>query len=170
MRSVKVNQTFPGRKLNLSIFNPQHGASLVEVVVSLGILLIVLVGILGLFLYCSALIEISGGNSDSLSEAQSKMSEILNYSYDFITTDYSATGTPGNKFDLVQRVGKGLITIDSTNSNLLKIEIVVSWRNKNNRVVGEDSNLNGVLDGGEDQNGNGKLDSPITLVTLRARR
>ena len=41
---------------------------------------------------------------------------------------------------------------------------------RSNRVIGEDKNLNGTLDGGEDSNANGRLDSPGQILTLMAQR
>ncbi|MCM8832168.1 MAG: prepilin-type N-terminal cleavage/methylation domain-containing protein [Candidatus Omnitrophica bacterium] len=49
--------------------------------------------------------------------------------------------------------------------NLVFVEVVVCYR-AGNRVIGEDVNLNGVLDSGEDVNNDGKISSPITLSTF----
>lgn len=42
---------------------------------------------------------------------------------------------------------------------------MVCYREKN-RIIGEDANLNGVLDAGEDDNENGELDSPAHIETV----
>lgn len=55
--------------------------------------------------------------------------------------------------------------VSGTLDDALKITVVVSVKAKN-RVVGEDQNLNGSLDGTEDTNNNGILDSPISLTTI----
>ncbi|MBI5554451.1 MAG: prepilin-type N-terminal cleavage/methylation domain-containing protein [Elusimicrobia bacterium] len=44
---------------------------------------------------------------------------------------------------------------------LLEVVITVCWRAKDGRIIGEDTNLNGVLDAGEDMNANSELDSPV---------
>ena len=109
--------------------------------------------------------------TNALTDAQSKLEEMRSDTFSQITTDYSSGGTPGNTFNLTQGNGKGVIYIDSSNSTLLTITIVVSWQNnQDRRIIGEDLNLNGVLDAGEDTDGNGKLSSPVTLVGLIASR
>jgi hypothetical protein len=50
-----------------------------------------------------------------------------------------------------------------------KIRIVACWRNQNGRVIGEDKNLNGTLDAGEDLDGNGLIDSPAVIESYVAR-
>jgi hypothetical protein len=56
-------------------------------------------------------------------------------------------------------------TISAYLTDALMITVVVSAKAKN-RVVGEDQNLNGLLDGAEDTNNNAVLDSPISLTTM----
>ena len=146
------------------------GFSLAEALVTLGLVVVIVTGVLQLFIYCAVLSELSGKMTGVVSEAQAKVEEIFNHSYTLITTDYASGGSPGNTFDLTQATGKGIILIDSSNADLLQIEVVVSWRNRNNRIIGEDKNLSGSLDTGEDANGNGRLDSPVSLVTWIARR
>lgn len=46
----------------------------------------------------------------------------------------------------------------------------VFYRFGNGQLIGEDTNMNGDLDGGEDSNSNGQLDSPIAFHTLVARK
>lgn len=57
-------------------------------------------------------------------------------------------------------------------SDLLKVEVVVCFA-AGKRIIGEDTNLNGVLDSGvdsnEDLNDDKKIGSPIDLVTLIKR-
>ena len=146
------------------------GFSLVETLVALGILVVVLGGLLQLFIYCSLLSESAKNMTFALSEAQGKVEEIRDHNYAAIAADYAAAGTPGSTFNLTQCTGMGIVRIDSSNADLLQIEVIVSWRNHNNRVIGEDTNLNGTLDTGEDANGNGKLDSVVSLVSLMAKR
>ena len=54
------------------------------------------------------------------------------------------------------------------NPSLLDVHIAACW-NARGRVVGEDRNCNGVLDPGEDDNGNGWMDSPVMVSTRVAR-
>jgi len=49
---------------------------------------------------------------------------------------------------------------------LLEVILTVSWKQRDGRIIGEDLNLNGILDAGEDANSNGRLDSPSELRSL----
>jgi len=106
----------------------------------------------------------------AISEAQSKLDEIRNSNYDLITTDYISGGTPGNTFETTQPTGIGSIYINDSNPDLFEITIVICWRTKSGRIVGADLNLNGELDAGEPDDGDGILDSLATLITNIARR
>ena len=147
-----------------------RGFTLVEVLVSALIMGSIIVGLLQLFIYCSLLSEMSGNITIATSEAQSKMDEIRNTTFSLITTNYPS----GTSFNLNQITGKGVIYIDSTtapaNSNLYRIKISVSWRNKNGRVIGSDKNLNGAIDAGEALDSDGNLDSLVKLVSYVANR
>ena len=148
-----------------------EGFTLVEILITSTILIIVIVGLIQLFIYCSILSESTGNLSVALTEGQAKIEEIRNHDYSLTSTDYASSGTPGNKFSLTQVTGKGVIYINSSNSDLLQVDIVVCWiNNQNDRVIGEDLDLDGVLDAGEDVNGNGRFDSPVTLVTNIAKK
>jgi hypothetical protein len=64
---------------------------------------------------------------------------------------------------------EGVVEVsDTTYSDLKRVRLTVSFRSRN-RVIGEDSNLNGILDAGEDSNGNGRLDSPAEVISLIAK-
>ena len=43
----------------------------------------------------------------------------------------------------------------------LLVTVSFSWRESGGRIIGEDLNLNGRLDAGEDKNGNGIIDSVV---------
>lgn len=143
--------------------DPQAGVSLLEVLVAAGILVIVLVGLFRLFIYCQELADLGRNMTLAVAEAQGKMEEIRNHPYADITADYASGGTPGNTFNLTQVNGKGVITIDASNNKLLGIKVVVCWQNHNGRVIGDDKDLDGVVDAGD---ANGVIDS---LVTIESR-
>lgn len=159
-----------GVKILGKINSTQKGFTLVEVLVSAAMLVIVVLGVSQLFVYCSLLTDTSGNLTIAMSEAQSKMDEIRNSTYSTIATNYASGGSSGNTFDLTQTTGKGAIYIDSSNTSLLQVKITVSWRDRNRRIVGEDLDLDGALDGGEDTNSSGQLDSPATIICLIAQR
>lgn len=150
--------------------NNKRGFSLLELMFVIAILVVVIAGMIRLFIYTSTQVDIAGRKTIALSQAQNKLEEIRNHDFDLITADYGSGGTPGNTFDLSLINGKGVIYINSSNSELLTLEIVVSWRNKYNRIIGEDLDLDGALDAGEDINSNGKIDSGIEVISFVTRR
>lgn len=149
----------------------KKGFTLIEILVALFVLVIGILGTLQLFNYCAYLAEMSGNTNYVIDQAQSNIDEMRSTSFSLIATNYASGGTPGNTFALTSPTAKGVITIDSSTADLLTVEINVSWKNeRNDRIIGEDLDLDGVLDAGEDVNGNGKLDSPVKLITLIARK
>ncbi len=82
----------------------------------------------------------------------------------------SATGLCAGTFNLSQVTGQGAIYINTSNPDLLEVEVVISWQDKYGRIIGEDTDLDGTLDTGEDQDSNNRLSSPVTLTTLIAER
>lgn len=65
---------------------------------------------------------------------------------------------------------EAISTVTKIEEDLMDVTVTVFYRSKNGRMVGEDKNLNNVLDAGEDSNNNGALDSPIILKTMVARK
>lgn len=53
---------------------------------------------------------------------------------------------------------------------MYQADITVSWRQRNGRIVGADTDLDGVLDSGEDTDGNGILDSPVHITAILTNR
>ncbi len=146
------------------------GFTLVELMIVAGILAVVFTGMLNLFIFTSVQAEMAGNKTLAISAAQDKLEEIRDHDYDDIVIDYAGGGTPGNTFNTVGLTGKGAVYVNSSNTELLVIKVVVSWRNKYNRLIGEDADLDGVLDVGEDLDSNGELSSPITLISMITRR
>jgi len=139
-----------------------QGFSLVELLVVVGILSVVILGLIQTFLLGSVLADLSHRKTIALGEAQDKLEEVLNHTFSLITTDYSS---PNNTFNLSQITGKGVTTVTALSANLLQVDVVVAFQYRNGRVYGEDRDLDGVLDAGEDVNGNGALDSGVKVTT-----
>jgi type II secretory pathway pseudopilin PulG len=56
-------------------------------------------------------------------------------------------------------------------SNLKEVRVIVCWKQRVGRIIGEDINLNGVLDPGEDVGGHpNELDSPCEIISAFAKR
>lgn len=146
------------------------GFTLMELLVTVGILALVLTSMMQLLIYASTLSEMGGSKTLAVKEAQDKMEEIRRHAFGSIAADYSSGGTPGNTFTLSTLTGEGLIEIEGGASSLLTIDVSVCWEDKYDRVLGEDRNLNGTLDPGEDADGDDKIDCPIHFRTMVAER
>jgi len=95
------------------------------------------------------------------------MEEIKKMSFDSL----SLGGKPFNLTDygFVYSESKGRVEVSNTPySDLKRIRLIGCFKSRQ-RIIGEDKDLDGILDTGEDSNGNGRLDSPLEIVTLIAR-
>ena len=98
--------------------------------VSAMILSTVIVGMMQLFIYTSILMELSGDKITAMNEAQSTMDQIRNTNFSSLATTYPS----GTTFTLPsQLTGNGVITLDTTDSNLYGVTITVTWQNKKGR-------------------------------------
>jgi prepilin-type N-terminal cleavage/methylation domain-containing protein len=141
------------------------GFTLLELAITAAILGLAACGIFSL-LISSATLADSAGNITIMSNVAKQEFEnnIQRANFDTLNT-YSRL--PPNV-----PAGTSLVCYvqDHPTVNDIKIvRIVVSYRGKSNRVIGEDQNLNGVLDGGEDRDANGRLSSLCEMTTFVAR-
>ena len=141
------------------------GFTLVELMVATLILVAVLVGLLASYVACLDLTDLAKNTSTAINIAQSKIEDIKNDTYVQIKADYNNV-----PFNVTGLTGKGVSYVDDTNPDLLEVTVTVCWRQKNGRIIGEDTNLNGQLDAGEDKDSDGQIDSIVTLVTMIAKR
>ena len=143
----------------------ERGFTLVEVMLAVAIAAVALCGILATYAACFTLIRTSKNASIATSAAQGLLDEIRNTSFPLIKSTYNGTNFTVNNMPL----NRGIVYVDDSNPELLKVTISVCWK-QGNIVVGEDKNLNGSLDTGEDANSNGIIDSPVELTTLIVNR
>ncbi|MDD4899686.1 MAG: type II secretion system protein [Candidatus Omnitrophica bacterium] len=143
-----------------------RGFSLVEIVVAVGILAFALCAILAAYVSFFVLSNTSKNINIASNAALSLMEEIRSTSFFQIYNTYNGLNFTLN--DIPQ--SRGVVYVNNTNPELLEVTVSVCWRQQNNRVIGEDLNLNGVLNAGEDTNGNGIIDSPVELVTRIANK
>ncbi|MFH1479172.1 MAG: type II secretion system protein [Candidatus Omnitrophota bacterium] len=140
------------------------GFTLIELTTAAAIVVIALSGLLMLFARLSSMNE----NANNLTLAniaiQDKMEEIKNFNFDTILATYNNTRFEPDGFAADQ--ADGWIKVNQFSPGLLQVYISVSWRESSNRVIGEDKNLNGQLDGGEDLDSDNLLSSPARLITL----
>jgi len=147
------------------------GFTLVELVITVGTTLIAVLGSIQLFTYCMWQSENAGNLTSSMQEAFAKVEEIRATPYgDIMTTFGPPAGQTSRSFTPTRVQGLGIIYVNEVSPDLLQVEVVVNWQERGRYVVGEDQNLNGILDGGEDGDGNGRISSPASLVTLLTRR
>lgn len=135
------------------------GFTLVELLVASGLLIIVVTGLLLSYIRALELNEISRNSSIAVQAGRTRMDTIKNTAFDQVKATYNNV-----TFNIGGLNGKGISYVDDTNPKLLKITIPISWKQKNGRLFGEDADLDGVLDAGEDKNANGLLSSPVEIV------
>ncbi len=151
-------------KRKQTIQKNKSGFTLVELMVSVGILTMVFAGALLTYLKGMELSEMSRNATIAISEAKGRMEQIKSTQFDQLV----------NSFDNVSFAPQATITggIGTSNVTLInggaeaQVRVAFCWREKNGRVVGEDANLNGLLDGAEDINNNGFMDSPVLLQEI----
>jgi len=139
--------------------------TLAEVLLAIAILIVAVSTILVTYLACFVLIDTVKNINIATSAAQGVIEEIRSTPFTQIVTDYSGLNFVLN--DIPE--SRGVVYVDDTNPELLEVTVSVCWKHRN-RVIGEDRNLNGVLDAGEDANGNAIIDSPVELTTRIANR
>lgn len=145
------------------------GFTIVEVLIATVVLTVALVSILGLFTYSLALTESQESLTIAQYEAQRQLETIKADDYSTIRASYTDSGAiQENQFTLTDSTGMGAVyaeELPDSSNRLMRIKVVVCYQQKN-RVIGEDRDLDGILDNGEDANGNGELDSPAQIETV----
>ncbi len=138
------------------------GFTLAELMVATVILVFAFAGTMVTFIRCMELNDMSRNTSLAVRAIETRMSLIKDTAFNQILANFNNVAfqdvTVGNN-------GRGVSYVDNTNPNLLVITITYCWQQKNGRIVGEDTDLDGAIDGGEDVNGSGMLDSPVQIVS-----
>ncbi|MDP8259733.1 MAG: hypothetical protein P9L96_01810 [Candidatus Gygaella obscura] len=138
--------------------------TLVEFLIAMVIMTAAIFSLLAAHFSIIVLNETSRNVTLATQESQAKLEELKNIAFDALSV-YDDTSF--DVFNFASNDAKGHIDVDSTVYNdLMRVHISVSWKQRTDRVVGEDMNLNGMLDTGEDKNGNGELNSPADLITF----
>jgi len=143
------------------------GFSLVEVLFSAAILAFALCGLLVTQIGLLSLGDISRQHILATNAVQAELEEIKNTPFSSLadSTFYVNGFSNGN--------ARGRVEVSATSygaTELKLVRILVSFRHRGNRIVGEDVNLDGQFQAlTEDQNGNNRMDSPVEAVTLVAK-
>ncbi len=141
------------------------GFTLMEVMLGVWILAFALCAILVTYISCSLLVATSKNMNTATNAALGLVEQIRSSTFADIMDDYNEINFIVN--DMASN--RGAVYIDDTNPELLEVTISVCWL-QGDKVIGEDLDLDGVLDAGEDVNGNGIIDSPVELITRIANR
>lgn len=162
--------------------NKNAGFTLIEVVAGALILSVALLSTLSLLSHSINLPQANQNSILAIHQAEKKLEEICVDDYLTIAqqytnrasghyylkeTPFSITGLNGMGCVYAEQLPKisGGVEIRPSDEQLIRMKVVVCYREKN-RIIGEDANLNGVLDAGEDDNENGELDSPAHIETV----
>lgn len=146
--------------------NSLKGLTLFELAISIAIFVIAACGILSLFISLSTLTESAGNVSIMSNLARGEMEGSVMVA-DFETLNSYALLPPAVPANTSLTC---YVQDHPTINNVKQALVVVSYRQKSSRVIGEDRNLNGILDAGEDTNGDGRLSSLCELATFVIRK
>lgn len=148
--------------LKRKIHNAVSAMTLVELLIATLIMVPVCIAVMYVFLQCMEYNDLARNTSTALRVCQKTLTQMETTSFDQIAATYHQ-----QSFTSTDLSGRGVTYVDSSDPNYLKLTASFSWRQKNGRILGEDKDLDGVIDAGEDQNSNGMLDSPIMLTTYK---
>ena len=156
----------------------KSGLSLVELMVSAAILAFCLCSLLASYIGSLALGNTARNYTLAVNAAQDRIEELRNSGYDNVHEGTAVSVPVGftNSTGMMRTDVYSLATVNNfvniTYGDLKSIRVVVCWKDKGNRFIGEDNGrgsgiaLNGILDGTEDVNSNGLLDSAVEVYTF----
>jgi|TARA_B100000315_G_scaffold240601_1_gene260597 prepilin-type N-terminal cleavage/methylation domain-containing protein len=144
----------------------KKGFSMIELMIGVAILVFALTALLASYANMFLLSDVARDNSIATNAIRSKIEEVKKQSF---TSLDAYNGTIFNLDGFSPSDAKGIIEVSNVAGfiNLKEIRVVGCFVSRG-RVIGEDTNLNGILDvgTGEDVNNNSRLDSPAEIVTL----
>jgi len=143
--------------------------TLLEICLATLVFSVALIGILLFYFNAQEFNELASSFSVALNEAKKMMEVIRSTQFSDIYTTYNNYRFDPESFS--SGLAKGIVYIDKEagRDDLLRVNVVICFR-AGRRIIGEDLDLDGILDSGEDRNGNGRLDSPVELTTLVTSR
>jgi prepilin-type N-terminal cleavage/methylation domain-containing protein len=152
----------------MNIFKNKNGFSLIELMLSMVILIIIFAGLLYTYIACFELNETARSLTLANNALQAQMESIKEVPFvnlDALDQDtFTLNGFSANS-------AIGLIDVwSSPYGDCRYIRLVACWRQRAGRVIGEDINLDGIIqDPPEDIDDDGVIDSPAELITLISR-
>jgi prepilin-type N-terminal cleavage/methylation domain-containing protein len=141
------------------------GFTLAELALSVAIFAITAVGIASVFISSASISESAGNITSMVNIAREEIEDtVRGTTYDNLNNYFKLPPNSPTDTSIACYVS------DHPNiNNLRQVTIVVCYREGLNRVIGEDSDLDGVLDGGEDLNADGRLSSLCEITYFIGR-
>ncbi|MFH1459115.1 MAG: type II secretion system protein [Candidatus Omnitrophota bacterium] len=144
----------------------KSGFTLIEILVSVGILAIALTSTLQILKFLNDLTEQNNISVICTNHSEGIISAIRNLNFDDVISAYDGRTFTIPELTALNINHSGLIRANEIEANfLIRVKVVVCYQQKN-RFFGEDINFNNLLDSGEDLNNNGEIDSPCTFETV----
>jgi prepilin-type N-terminal cleavage/methylation domain-containing protein len=140
----------------------QRGMTLLEVMVASSIFAFCLSGLLLTYINLFTLTDLTKDFTIAANAMQTKMEEIKRLPFINLAS-LNNTTFPVEGFTGTNATGVIQVLSNTGYTDLLQVRLVVSFKSKN-RIIGEDANLDGVLNASEEAAGAGKLQ----LTTLIA--
>lgn len=150
------------------------GFTLLELMLAAAILIVAISGLLATYVLCFNLTETAKNTTLATTAIQFKLEEIRDHTFGDITADYDNTTFTVSGFAAGQAMGA--IYVESITTDILRVTVSVCWRQGGNRIYGEDNGrgggiaLSGHLEGTEDIDADGIVDSPAMISTLMINR
>ncbi|MBF0331401.1 MAG: hypothetical protein HQL17_05640 [Candidatus Omnitrophica bacterium] len=142
-------------------YHSSRGLTLAELMVAAMILLPLLTVVMQNFITCMEMNVLAQQTSQAMWAERTRMAAIEKTPFDQIYATFDR-----QTFSVSGLNGIGVSYVDNTVPDLLTIYISFSWKDRNGTIHGEDTNLNGQINGTEDKNNNGRLDSPVGFATV----
>lgn len=148
------------KKIKNKYKNNVSGFTLIEVLMAMLILMPIFVGVVYVFVQGVELSDVARHSSEAVRLLRTKVTEIEKTPFNQISTNYNNVTFTTSNIN-----GIGVIYIDASQTDVVDVTLTFSWQERSGRIIGEDLDLDGQIDAGEDVNGNGILDSPVSITT-----
>jgi len=143
--------------------------SLIELMVAVAILVFALTAILASYANMFILADLARDITNANNAVRARIEEVKRA--DFTNLDsFNGTTFDLSGFDAAESEGRIEVRDVAGYTDYKEIRVVGCFMSRG-RIIGEDTNFNGVLDlgQGEDADGDGVLDSPVEVITLVAK-
>jgi type II secretory pathway pseudopilin PulG len=151
-----------------------RGFTLLELMLASTMLIVAVCGLLASYVTCFDLIETAKNMTLATNAIQFKLEEIRDYDFGEIAAEYDNTTFTVSGFANGQAIGA--VAVENITADLLRVTVSVCWRQRGNRIIGEDNGrgggiaLSGHPEGTEDRDADGIVDSPAMISTLMIKR